>query len=455
MARALQALVDGLTFGSLSQPLERPAAGYLVFAMLSVYLIGLVLLPSRREQRLGNWDRDQGPRTWSFGISAGSYFSVVHTSRRTMSRISAERALLALRCASSGTTRSVAASRPGDSPSTAARFFNLKMRRCVQSGRGPSGAGVASTVVTSMNTPGLARVLVNLLRGALDVRVVVLELPGAHPPVIGDVGGRVSCGRAGAACAPPPSASRACHRRPTAAPRFNRSEPPDCLSHGEMRVRFMAPDYARCPKCKAALHLTQAPSRPLAMRGASAVAAVPGTMYLAEDDEGIYRAAARPPDVVGGRAMLTALVRSRRACRRTRHGPVCLGAGRRDRPGGLPGNRVGRAVTLKPLGRLARPGRRENKGYEGLAFLPRAHSPNRRNSLLAAHEGNPRRVGVFALPDLSRPTSSNCHRDEGGAGATLPDLTVDPVMGAWLLLSEESRRIGVSPWSRIGSSWNR
>lgn len=61
MARALQALVDGLTFGSLSQPIERPAAGYLVFAMLSLYLMGLVLLPSRREERLGNWE--PGPRT--------------------------------------------------------------------------------------------------------------------------------------------------------------------------------------------------------------------------------------------------------------------------------------------------------------------------------------------------------------------------------------------------------
>ena len=58
LARALQALVDGLTFGSLSQPVERAAAGYLAFAMLGIYLVGLVLLPAvepralvaRREQ---------------------------------------------------------------------------------------------------------------------------------------------------------------------------------------------------------------------------------------------------------------------------------------------------------------------------------------------------------------------------------------------------------------------
>jgi hypothetical protein len=52
LARALQALVDGLTFGSLSQPVERPAAGYVAFAMLATYVIGLVLLPSVQRHAL-------------------------------------------------------------------------------------------------------------------------------------------------------------------------------------------------------------------------------------------------------------------------------------------------------------------------------------------------------------------------------------------------------------------
>jgi hypothetical protein len=50
LARALQGLVDGLTFGSLSQPVEGPAAGYLVFAMLALYLVGLVMLPAPTER---------------------------------------------------------------------------------------------------------------------------------------------------------------------------------------------------------------------------------------------------------------------------------------------------------------------------------------------------------------------------------------------------------------------
>lgn len=45
LARALQTLVEGLTFGNFAQPIEGRAAGYLAFAMLAVYLLGLVLLP--------------------------------------------------------------------------------------------------------------------------------------------------------------------------------------------------------------------------------------------------------------------------------------------------------------------------------------------------------------------------------------------------------------------------
>ncbi len=45
IARVLQTFVDGLTFGGLSQPAEHRAAGYLAFAMLGLYLGGLVLLP--------------------------------------------------------------------------------------------------------------------------------------------------------------------------------------------------------------------------------------------------------------------------------------------------------------------------------------------------------------------------------------------------------------------------
>lgn len=52
LARALQALVDGLTFGSLSAPVERAAAGYLAFAMIGIYFFGLILLPVVRHHAI-------------------------------------------------------------------------------------------------------------------------------------------------------------------------------------------------------------------------------------------------------------------------------------------------------------------------------------------------------------------------------------------------------------------
>jgi uncharacterized protein YjiK len=177
------------------------------------------------------------------------------------------------------------------------------------------------------------------------------------------------------------------------------------------------------------------------MRGASAVAAVPGTMYLAEDDEGIYRlqrgrltlwaAAAAHPALcdLEGLAMAPA----------ARH--VWALAEESGEVVSVSAN--GSRRIVKPIGRLARPGRRENKGYEGLAYLPRRYSPNRRASLLAVHEGKPRRVGVFALPDLTQTHEFKLPADARDALADLADVTVDPVTGAWLLLSEESRRIGV------------
>ena len=65
LARALQVLVDGLTFGGFSQPVERPAAGYVAFAMLAIYLLGLSLLPpARRPARLR---RDAGGRRQELG----------------------------------------------------------------------------------------------------------------------------------------------------------------------------------------------------------------------------------------------------------------------------------------------------------------------------------------------------------------------------------------------------
>lgn len=52
VARALQLLFEGITLGAVSQPVESPAAGYLAFATLALYLFGLVLLPPAQRPAL-------------------------------------------------------------------------------------------------------------------------------------------------------------------------------------------------------------------------------------------------------------------------------------------------------------------------------------------------------------------------------------------------------------------
>ena len=46
VTRALQLLFEGATLGAVSQPPEPAAAGYLAFATLAAYLVGLALLPA-------------------------------------------------------------------------------------------------------------------------------------------------------------------------------------------------------------------------------------------------------------------------------------------------------------------------------------------------------------------------------------------------------------------------
>ncbi len=164
-------------------------------------------------------------------------------------------------------------------------------------------------------------------------------------------------------------------------------------------------------------------------------------MLLAEDDEGIYR-------LQGGRLYLWASAHDHEALADL-EGLAADPAGRRVWALAEESGEVvrvstrGRGMTVTSLGRLPRPGNTKNKGYEGLAYLPRTHSPNGRASLVAVHEDKPRRVGIFALPDLAETHTFKLPADAKDALTDLADVTVDPVSGALLLLSEETRRIGV------------
>ncbi len=182
--------------------------------------------------------------------------------------------------------------------------------------------------------------------------------------------------------------------------------------------------------------------RTLPIRGASAVAAIPGGVLVVEDDEGIYR-------VAGGRATLW--------------------AGRDDHPalGDLEGlatdetrgiawaiaEEDGAVIALQLRGRsrqptlvghLPRPGKRRNKGFEGLAFMPARQSPSRRASLVVVNEQKPRRVQLFALPALTLTHDLKLPGELKDLLDDLADVTIDPVTGALLLLSHESQRIAVA-----------
>jgi hypothetical protein len=46
VARAMRALFEGVTLGSVTQPALQPITGYIAFFTLMTYLFGLVLLPT-------------------------------------------------------------------------------------------------------------------------------------------------------------------------------------------------------------------------------------------------------------------------------------------------------------------------------------------------------------------------------------------------------------------------
>lgn len=103
-----------------------------------------------------------------------------------------------------------------------------------------------------------------------------------------------------------------------------------------------------------------------------------------------------------------------------------------------------REVSLGPpeaLGKLPKIGTEANKGWEGIDVLPGKFSPTGEDCLVAVHEGYPRRVGVFSLPDLEEiallklPTAAHDQMHD------LSDIAVHPTSGHLFVLSDESARI--------------
>jgi len=180
----------------------------------------------------------------------------------------------------------------------------------------------------------------------------------------------------------------------------------------------------------------------LPMRGASAVAAIPGGLLLVEDDKGIFRVADGRATLWAGRDDHPALGDLEGLASDDTHSTVWAVA---EEDGAVIALRLrGRSRRPTLVGHLPRPGKRKNKGFEGVAFMPARLSPSRRASLVVVNEHKPRRVQLFALPaltlthDLKLPGSLKDLLDD------LSDVTVDPVTGVLLLLSDQSQRIAVA-----------
>lgn len=179
--------------------------------------------------------------------------------------------------------------------------------------------------------------------------------------------------------------------------------------------------------------------RHLPMRGASAIAAVAGALFVVEDDEGIYRVVGKRAALWAGRDLHPALGDLEGVA--VNDDQTVLWA-LSERKGAVVAISL-RSRSPRPatIGHLPRPGTKKNKGFEGLAFMPARLSPSGRASLVAVHEGKPRRVVVFALPELKQTHELKLPDDAKPLLEDLADVTVDPVTGQLLLLSDESRRI--------------
>jgi hypothetical protein len=83
----------------------------------------------------------------------------------------------------------------------------------------------------------------------------------------------------------------------------------------------------------------------------------------------------------------------------------------------------------------------KNSGWEGLSFLPAAMAGDGRDHLVCVHEGSPRRIGIYALPDID---SGHTLKLPSNAKDLLPDLAdvaVDPRTGHIFVVSDQERML--------------
>lgn len=100
---------------------------------------------------------------------------------------------------------------------------------------------------------------------------------------------------------------------------------------------------------------------------------------------------------------------------------------------------LGKPEKIGRLPKLSKTG--SNKGWEGIDVVPGKFFDDREPRLVAVHEGSPKRVGVFAFPDLEEGVLLALPRDVEKKLKDLSDVAVDPKTGHLFVLSDESELI--------------
>lgn len=172
----------------------------------------------------------------------------------------------------------------------------------------------------------------------------------------------------------------------------------------------------------------------LAIGEASAVVALGGGRFLVADDEkGVQLV-----DVALGKVQMLAPMNDVEGLAKVGDRFIAI----EERSGVVWG--FGLDGVTKQLGALAHPPftgeAKKNKGWEGIALLPAKLAADKKDHLVAVHEGTPKALALFAWPALTLEKVLALEGPLDGALGDLSDVAIDPANGELLLLSDQSRR---------------
>jgi len=195
--------------------------------------------------------------------------------------------------------------------------------------------------------------------------------------------------------------------------------------------------------------------RKLDVPGASGIVVIgPGRLAVVHDDKGIYEVSAEDTERVikaKGRKDFRDL---EGICSAPEPGSLLVLS---EAKGAVTQVYLDSAGSLDPdrepkaLGRLEAIGDTDNKGWEGLDLLPGSLTPDGAPRILAVHERDPRRLGVFSWPGLEPEALLELPDELRDSADDLADIAVHPQTGHVIVASDESEtllelRLRAQPW---------